>query len=46
MVSGALKWRQYHIVGRHLPTEKNPNPEVYRMKIWATDDVRARSRFW
>lgn len=39
-------YRQYQVVGRHLPTEKDPNPQIYRMKLWARDDVKARSKFW
>merc|ERR1712100_787243 len=29
---GAIK--QYQVVGRLLPTEKNPHPKVYRMKLF------------
>merc|ERR1712137_1179255 len=36
----------YEVVGRHKPTEKNPNPKVYRMKLFADNTVVARSRFW
>lgn len=39
-------YRQFQVVGRHLPTEKIPNPQIYRMKLWARDDVKARSKFW
>ena len=46
VVQGNHKWHQYQVVGRLLPTEKAPEPTVYRMKIWAQDAVRARSRFW
>lgn len=46
MVQGNFKWHQYQVVGRLLPTDSQPEPTVYRMKIWATDAVRARSRFW
>lgn len=38
--------RQFVIVGRPKPTEKNPNPEVFRMKLFAKNPVVARSRFW
>jgi hypothetical protein len=31
--------RQYQVVGRHLPTEKEPTPTVYRMKIFAPNEV-------
>eukprot|EP00210_Caulerpa_lentillifera_P009128 g8702.t1 len=39
-------YRQYHIVGRHFPTEKEENPPLYRMKIWAKNHVAAKSKFW
>ena len=39
-------YRQFQIVGRHLPTDKDPNPQIYRMKLWARDDVKAKSKFW
>merc|ERR1712137_819006 len=37
---------QYEVVGRHKPTDKNPNPTVYRMKLFCPNSVVARSRFW
>ena len=40
------QYRQFQVVGRHLPTEAKPEPEVFRMKLWALDDVKARSKFW
>jgi hypothetical protein len=40
------QYRQFQVVGRHLPTEATPEPEVFRMKLWALDDVKARSKFW
>jgi len=41
-----LQYHQYHIVGRHVPTEADPEPQVYRMKLWSLDDTRAKSKFW
>ncbi|XP_057296332.1 60S ribosomal protein L18a-like [Hydractinia symbiolongicarpus] len=38
--------REYKIIGRRIPSEKNPNPPLYRMRIFAPDAVSARSRFW
>lgn len=29
-----------------MPTEKVPEPELYRMRVFARDQVRARSKFW
>ncbi len=43
---GLFKWHQYVVVGRHNPTEAMPEPTVYRMKVWAPDSVRAKSKFW
>lgn len=37
---------QYHIVGRAIPTEKNSEPHVYRMCIFAKNAANAKSRFW
>ena len=44
MVIGRL--REYQVIGRHLPTETNPNPKLYRMRIFAPNTVVAKSRFW
>lgn len=33
-------------MGRHAPTAEEPSPQLYRMKMWSTDAVRARSKFW
>uniref|UniRef100_A0A7S0YJ75 60S ribosomal protein L18a n=1 Tax=Polytomella parva TaxID=51329 RepID=A0A7S0YJ75_9CHLO len=43
---GLFKFHQYQVVGRHLPTEQEPTPTVYRMKVWAEDSVKAKSKFW
>lgn len=43
---GAYKYHQYQVVGRHLPTDKESEPPVFRMKLWATDPVSAKSKFW
>ncbi|KAI4915957.1 60S ribosomal protein L20A [Alternaria incomplexa] len=37
---------EYQIIGRHLPSETNPSPKIYRMRIFATNEVVAKSRFW
>mmetsp|Transcript_12218 Transcript_12218/g.44580 ORF Transcript_12218/g.44580 Transcript_12218/m.44580 type:complete len:181 (-) Transcript_12218:1444-1986(-) len=42
----SFRYHQYQIVGRKRPTEKEPTPKLYRMKVWATNDVRAKSKFW
>jgi large subunit ribosomal protein L18Ae len=33
-------------VGRHVPTDADPSPAVYRMKLWSLDDTKAKSKFW
>jgi Ribosomal proteins 50S-L18Ae/60S-L20/60S-L18A len=43
-IIGRLK--EYQVIGRHLPTESNPTPKLYRMRIFAPNDVVAKSRFW
>lgn len=43
-VSGRLQ--EYQVIGRHLPTESNPTPALYRMRIFAPNAVVAKSRFW
>jgi hypothetical protein len=41
----------YQVVGRHLPVEKKDgsvdnNTKIYRMKVFAEDEVRARALFF
>ncbi|KAG6405035.1 hypothetical protein SASPL_132615 [Salvia splendens] len=43
---GVTKFHQYQVVGRALPTETEEHPKIYRMKLWATNEVRAKSKFW
>ena len=38
--------QEYQVVGRHLPTESDPIPKIYRMRIFAPNEVVAKSRFW
>ena len=42
----AGKMNQYQVVGRKAATEENPNPEAYRMIIFAPNPVIAKSKFW
>lgn len=42
--TGRLK--EYQVIGRHLPTETNPTPKLYRMRVFAPNTVVAKSRFW
>lgn len=41
-----VQFHQYQVVGRGLPTENDEHPKIYRMKLWATNEVRAKSKFW
>ncbi|KAL2441822.1 Large ribosomal subunit protein eL20 [Exophiala dermatitidis] len=38
--------QEYQVIGRHLPTDSNPTPKLYRMRIFAPNAVVAKSRFW
>merc|ERR1712187_941593 len=40
------KMQQFQIVGRAAPTPKNPTPKIYRMRLFAKNQVLAKSRFW
>ncbi|KAG5953224.1 60S ribosomal protein L20A [Claviceps arundinis] len=42
----AGRLQEYEVVGRHLPTEANPTPDMYRMTIFAPNETVAKSRFW
>merc|ERR1711976_780911 len=39
-------FREFKVIGRKLPTEDEPETPLYRMRIFATDPVVAKSRFW
>merc|ERR1719391_1418896 len=38
--------KRFEVVGRKLPTEKDANPKIFKMKVFATDAVRALSKYW
>mmetsp|Transcript_24446 Transcript_24446/g.40189 ORF Transcript_24446/g.40189 Transcript_24446/m.40189 type:complete len:172 (-) Transcript_24446:83-598(-) len=40
------KIKEYQVVGRKRPSETQPEPPIYRMRIFARDEVKAKSRFW
>merc|ERR1712086_1239031 len=46
VTSSQKKVGQYYVVGRKLPTESVPEPVLYRIRIFARDEVLARSKFW
>merc|ERR1711924_305592 len=37
---------QYEVIGRHVPTEREPQPKAYRIKLFTKNETQARSRFW
>ncbi|KAJ2955443.1 hypothetical protein NQZ79_g8567 [Umbelopsis isabellina] len=37
---------EYQVVGRKLPSEQEPVPKLFRMRLFAPNDVVAKSRFW
>lgn len=38
--------QEYSVIGRRLPTEREPTPKLYRMRIFAKNETHAKSRFW
>ena len=41
-----MPFHEFQIIGRHVPTERDANPKIYRMRIFARSAIHARSRFW
>ena len=37
---------EFIVVGRKKPTEAEPKPKIYRMRLFARNAVVAKSRFW
>merc|ERR1719265_1633812 len=38
--------KQYWVVGRQTPSDKDTDPTCYRIRVFAKNAVLARSRFW
>lgn len=38
--------REYQIIGRRLPSTQDANPQLYRMRIFAVNEVVAKSRYF
>ncbi|TNJ29452.1 Ribosomal protein L18a [Giardia muris] len=38
--------QKYVVYGRKLPSEQEPAPEVYKMVIYAPNEIVAKGRFW
>ena len=41
-----MSLHEYQVIGRKLPTDKDPKPQLYRMRIFAPNEVVAKSRFF
>ena len=41
-----MKIRQYLVMGRKLPTEQDPTPKVFAIRLFARNEVIAKSKFW
>lgn len=39
-------FNEYQVIGRSLPTESVPEPKLFRMRIFAPNEVVAKSRYW
>merc|ERR1711964_381037 len=37
---------EYQVIGRKLPSDKDASPKLYRMRVFAPNEVVAKSRFW
>ncbi|KAJ2727156.1 60S ribosomal protein L20B [Coemansia sp. Benny D115] len=37
---------EYQVIGRRLPSEQEPTPRLFRMRIFAPNVVVAKSRYW
>ncbi|CAE7110977.1 unnamed protein product [Rhizoctonia solani] len=40
------RYTEYQVIGRKLPTAAEETPKLYRMRIFATNEAVAKSRFW
>merc|ERR1712137_860179 len=38
--------REFIVTGRKLPSATQPNPSVYRVRLFAPDPICSKSRFW
>ena len=44
--NGDNRGRRFIVIGRSLPTEENPTPEIIVVRVYARNQVFARSQFW
>ncbi|KAJ9058997.1 60S ribosomal protein L20B [Entomophthora muscae] len=40
------KFNEYQVIGRKLPTEREPIPKLFRMSLFAPNETVAKSRYW
>ncbi|KOB76453.1 60S ribosomal protein L18a [Operophtera brumata] len=41
-----VQLKEYEVIGRKLPSESEPKPPLYKMRIFSPDYIVAKSRFW
>lgn len=41
-----MKINQFLVIGRHVPTEDNLTPKIWKMRVFARDTVQAKTKFW
>lgn len=46
MCKHLLQLKEYEVIGRKLPSESEPKPPLYKMRIFSPDQIVAKSRFW
>jgi len=39
-------FKEFEVIGRKLPSDKEANPPLYKMRIFAPEKIVAKSRFW
>ncbi|KAI9168183.1 60S ribosomal protein L20B [Blastocladiella emersonii ATCC 22665] len=45
-MASTTRFNEYQVIGRKQVTAAEPNPALYRMRIFAPNTVVAKSRFW
>ncbi|KAI0500469.1 hypothetical protein KFK09_018682 [Dendrobium nobile] len=43
---GSFLFNQYQVVGRALPAPSDEHSKNHRLKLWATVELKAKSKFW
>ena len=46
VILSVAHFKEYQVIGRRLPTESVPEPKLFRMRIFASNEVIAKSRYW